>query len=142
MMEKPAPCVLWSWTMLWTMAAVPLSGALAVATAYLPLPWRWPAWIAFGGGLVLLIAVYLPLRRRRMGFALTDDGVEVTGGVWFTSTRRMHREAIRQVTLLQGPIERRQHTAFLLVSGTGGYLLVEGVGLASAEDWCRRLYPR
>lgn len=141
-MEKPAGCVLWSWMLLLAVAAVPLSAAVAVLLPYLPLAWRGWLWAVWGGLLATIACVYLPLRRRSMCFALTKDSVEVTGGVVFISTRRIRRDAIRQVTLLQGPIERRCHTAFLLVSGTGGYLLIEGISLAQAESWCRRLYPR
>lgn len=141
-MEKPADCVLWSWMLLLAVAAVPLTAAIAVAIPYLPPLWRGWLWMVWSGIFLLIGGVYLPLRRRSMSFTLTADSVEVTGGVVFITTRRIRREAVRQVTLLQGPIERRCGTAFLLVSGTGGYLLIEGISLVQAEDWCRRLYPR
>lgn len=142
MTEKPAPCVLWSWVMLSLTAAAPLTALLAVAASYLPPMWRLTLWAVWAGVLVLFGCVYLPLRRRNLRYALTENGIEVTVGVLILTTRRIRREAVRQVTLLQGPIERRCHTAFLLVSGTGGYLLAEGLPLAQAEEWCRRLYPR
>ena len=142
MTEKPAPCVLWSWVMLSLTAAAPLTALLAVAANYLPPMWRLTLWAVWAGVLVLFGCVYLPLRRRNLRYALTKDGIEVTVGVLILTTRRIRREAVRQVTLLQGPIERRCHTAFLLVSGTGGYLLAEGLPLAQAEEWCRRLYPQ
>lgn len=142
MTEKAAPCVLWSWVLVSLTAAVPLTALLAVAASYLPPVWRWTLWAAWGGVLFLFGCVYLPLRRRNLRYALTEDGIEVTGGVLIFTTRRIRREAVRQVTILQGPIERRCHTAFLLVSGTGGYLLAEGLPVARAEDWCRRLYTR
>lgn len=142
MTEKPAPCVLWSWVMLSLTAAAPLTALLAVAASYLPPMWRLTLWAVWAGVLVLFGCVYLPLRRRNLRYALTKDGIEVTVGVLILTTRRIRREAVRQVTLLQGPIERRCHTAFLLVSGTGGYLLAEGLPLAQAEEWCRRLYPQ
>ena len=139
MTEKPTPCVLWSWMLLLVTAAVPLTALCAFATAYLPTMaqrWTWGIWVSL---LALTAGVYLPLRRQNMRFSLTDGGVAVTAGVLWITTRRMHRDAVRQVTLLQGPIERRCHTAFLLVSGTGGYLLIEGIPLAQAEEWCRLL---
>lgn len=142
MTEKPANCVLWSWMILLAAASVPLTAAVAVAAGYLPHPWRWWLWMVWGGFFIGIACVYLPLRRRSMCFALSDNGIETTGGVIFITTRHIRRDAVRQVTLLQGPIERRCHTAFLLVSGTGGYLLVEGIELKTAEDWCHRLYPR
>ena len=141
-MEKPADCVLWSWILLLAVTALPLTAAVAVLLPYLPLAWRGWLWVVWGGVFVGIACVYLPLRRRNMCFFLTEDCVEVTSGVAFVTTRRIRYEAVRQVTLLQGPIERRCHTAFLLVSGTGGYLLVEGIDLAQAERWCHRLYPR
>lgn len=141
-MEKPADCVLWSWMLLLAVTALPLTAAVAVLLPYLPLAWRGWLWVVWGGVFIGIACVYLPLRRRNMCFSLTEDCVEVTTGVVFVTTRRIHYEAVRQVTLLQGPIERRCHTAFLLVSGTGGYLLVEGIDLAQAERWCHRRYPR
>ena len=141
MTEKPANCVLWSWVILLVMVAIPHTAALAVVATYLPHPWRWPLWVLWIGGLAVIGWVYLPLRRKRLRFSLSEQGIETTSGVVFTTTRCIRYDAVRQVTLLQGPIERRCHTAFLLVSGTGGYLLVEGIGLKTAEDWCRRLCP-
>ena len=139
MTEKPTPCVLWSWMLLLATVAVPLTTLCAFATAYLPTTaqrWTWIIWVSL---LALTAGVYLPLRRKGMRFSLTHRGVEVTAGVLWITARRMHRDAVRQVTLLQGPIERRCNTAFLLVSGTGGYLLIEGIPLAQAEEWCRLL---
>lgn len=142
MTEKPANCVLWSWIILLAAASIPLTAAIAVAVGYLPHPWRWWLWGIWGSTLTVIGCVYLPLRRRTLRFSLTDSGIETTSGVIFLTTRRIHRDAVRQVTLLQGPIERRYHTAFLLVSSTGGYLLVEGIELKTAEAWCHHLYPR
>lgn len=140
MTEKAAPCVLWSWALLALMAAIPLTALLAMVTGYVSPFWRWTVWVIWGGILVLFFCVYLPLRRRSLRYSLTNDGIEVTSGVLIRTTRHIHREAVRQVTLLQGPIDRRCGTVFLLVSSTGGYLLAEGLPLATAEDWCRRLH--
>lgn len=141
MTEKPADCVVWSWVMLLVIVAVPLTATWAVAVTYLPPSWTWPLWGIWGGTLLLVGGVYLPLRRRNMRFTLSEQDIETIGGVLFITTRRIRCEAVRQVTLLQGPVERRCGTAFLLVSSTGGYLLVEGIRLKTAEDWCRRLCP-
>jgi membrane protein YdbS with pleckstrin-like domain len=139
MTEKAAPCVLWSWMLATLAMAVPLTALLAAAVDYLPLSWRPILWTIWGGVLLLFGGIYLPLRRRNLCYALTDECIQVTGGVFFLTTRRIRCDAVRQVTLLQGPIERRCGTVFLLVSGTGGYLLAEGLPLAQAENWCRRL---
>lgn len=141
MTEKPTDCVLWSWLLLLAVAAVPLTAAVAVVATYLPYSWRWPLWGIWVGVCAIIGGVYLPLRRRHMHFTLSEQEVETTGGVLFLTTRRIRRDAVRQVTLLQGPIERQYHTAFLLISSTGGYLLIEGIALKTAEDWCRRLCP-
>lgn len=141
MTEKPHPCILWSWLLLSAVAAAPLTALWAVADDYLPPLWRYLLWGGWLGALGVYAAVYLPLKRRSLCFSLTEQGIEVTCGVWFVTTRRIRCEAVRQVTLLQGPVERRYATAFLLVSGTGGYLLAQGIPLAAAEAWCRRLYP-
>ncbi len=141
MYEKPAPQILLSWTALSVAAALPVTGLGAwLLSRY------WPtllgaAGAVWGGALLLFLVVYLPLRRRCMRFALEPGHVMVTGGVFFPTTRRMRLDAVRQITLLQGPLERLGRTAFLLVSGTGGHLLIEGIRYRQAEAWCRRLQP-
>lgn len=130
MYEKPSPRVLWSW---WTALWLPLCLLTAAATwLYQPLIFLFiPLWAGCG--------VYLWLRRRRMVFAVRDGCVQVYGGVVFSVRRMIPLEAVRQVTLLQGPVERWCGTAFILVNSTGGYLLIEGIDRRRAEDWCRRL---
>ena len=116
--------LLWGWlfTLLWP-AAFPIA------------LWLWcGGWLTFIGG-------YLPLRRRSLCFRLEENQIAATGGVFFTTTRCIRLDAVRQVTLIQGPLERRFHTAFLLVSATGGYLLVEGLPRHTAEAWRKRLCP-
>lgn len=142
MNEKPAPQVLWSWMTAVCAAAIPATGLLCwllwlFLPAYLPI-----LLVIWSGTLLLLLGVYLPLRRRSLSFSLEQEQIIVTGGVVFATTRRMRIDAVRQVTLLQGPLERRHDTAFLLVSATGGHLLIEGIDRQQAEDWCRRLAPR
>ena len=142
MTTKPNRCVLWSWRILLALAALPLTAAIAVILPYFSLFWQRCLWLLWGGILLVTGCVYLPLRWRSIRFSLTADSIEMTSGVIWITTRCIHRDAVRQVTLLQGPIERRCRTAFLLISGTGGSLLVEGISLTQAEDWCRRLYPQ
>ncbi len=140
MMERPAPQVLWSWLAVLLAIALPLMGCIGW------LLWLfWPTFLPLGavgcGGVSLLLVVYLPLRRRRLRFSLVGGVLTVTGGVVFATTRWMRVDAVRQVTLLQGPLERRCGTAFLLVSATGGHLLIEGLEQEQAKEWCQRLAP-
>lgn len=142
MTKQPAHCVVWSWLLLSLAVAIPHTVVTAMVAVYLPL---WCQWLLWGSWILVLLVFwgwYLPVRWRRMRYLLGEDSIEVTGGVIIGTTRRIRRDAVRQVTLWQGPIERRTGTAFLLVSATGGYLLAEGVDLKQAEDWCRRLYPQ
>ncbi|MBQ4333339.1 MAG: PH domain-containing protein [Clostridia bacterium] len=141
MHEKPSPRVLWSWAAAALTAAIPLGVGSALLARYgAPTPAL--LFTALWVGLMLLtLCVYLPLRRRNLSFSLDEKRVCVTGGVVFITARYMDTRAVRQVTLLQGPVERLCHTAFLLVSATGGYLLIEGLDSDRAAEWCRRLSP-
>ena len=139
MKEKPAPQILWSWRLAVVTACLPLTG-LIVWLGWLFLPTYLSLMLALWGGcLLFVLGIYLPLRRRSVTFALEPNEITVTGGVLITTTRRMRTDAVRQVTLLQGPLERRLGIAFLLISATGGYLLIEGIDRTRAEDWCKRL---
>lgn len=142
MKQKPSPHVVWSWLSVLLLTALPLSLLLGwVLTRYPVIPAGATA-ILWGGCLILIGGAYLPLRWRCMSFSLEEDRLSVTGGVWFHTTRRMHRDAVRQVTLLEGPIERLCHTAFLLVRSTGGFILIEGIDRDTADSWCRQLCHR
>ena len=132
MCDKPSSRVLWSW---WTILCLPLC---LLTAAGLWLDTRlWCLFIPLWGW----CGLYLWLRRRRLRFAIADGYIRVTRGVWITTQRMISLEAVRQVTLLQGPIERLCGTAFILVNSTGGYLLIEGIDCQQADIWCRRLTP-
>jgi len=137
---KPSPRVLWSWgsALLIPLILLTASGVWLCARLLRPLL---PLWLLLMGALWLWCGVYLLLRRRRLCFAVTDGYICVTDGVWITTRRMIPLEAVRQVTLLQGPVERLCRTAFILVNATGGYLLIEGIDQRQAEAWCRRLTP-
>ena len=141
MHEKPSPRVLWSWATVTLAAAIPLGAGSALLARYggpTPALVFTVLWV---GLMLLTLCIYLPLRRQNLSFSLDEKRVRVTGGVFFVTTRYMATHAVRQVTLLQGPVERLCHTAFLLVSATGGYLLIEGMDSDRAAEWCRRLSP-
>lgn len=141
MCERPSPRVLWSWVSILLAVAVPhmVVGGWLLWRLFPPLT---VPFILLTIGFVLITALwYLPRRRDNMRYCLGDRRVTVQGGVLFITSRRMELDAVRQVTLLQGPIERRCHTAFLLISATGGYLLLEGIDRRKAEEWCRGRFP-
>ena len=139
---KPTKRVLWSWFLVVMAAAIPLSlGLYWVGHWFFP-QIRSPLLFLWGCFLLFLVGIYLPLRQKSISFALDESQITVTGGVWFRVTRRMQVEAVRQVTLIQGPLERRLGTAFLLVSATGGHLWIEGIDQDRGEAWCRHLTCR
>ena len=142
MQEKPSPKALWSWVAVALAAAFPL-GAISWGLARYVGPTACGLFTALWvPGLVLTVWLYLPRRLRNCSYTLDEKGVQVTGGVFFITTRYMAAHAVRQVTLLQGPVERLCHTAFLRISATGGSLLVEGLDCDRAAEWCRLLSPR
>lgn len=141
MIEKPAKAVLWSWIGLAAVILLPLTGLLGWLV-WLFLPEHLLILLALWSGiLALFLGVYLPWRQRSMRFCLEEGEITVTGGVLVTTTRRMRIDAVRQITLLQGPLERRFDTAFLLISATGGHLLVEGIAQNRAEVWIKQVHP-
>lgn len=142
MNERPMPSVLYSWLTVVAVIALPITGlVLWLAGRFLP-TLLLPVLLVWGGVLLWVVGVYLPLRRRSLAFCLTENQLTVTGGVLFITTRQMHTHAVRQITLLQGPLERRMGIAYLLVSATGGHLMVEGLSTEQAKDWCQRLQPQ
>lgn len=140
MCVKPSPRVLWSWGSALLVPLILLTAGGVWICVRLLRPFL-PLWLLLMGALWLLCGIYLLLRRRRLCFSVTDGYVCASDGVWITTRRMIPLEAVRQVTLLQGPVERLCRTAFILVNATGGYLLIEGIDRQQAEVWCRRLTP-
>ncbi len=140
-MEKPDKRVVFTWALAALFACV-VPAALSLWL------WRWQGfpeqlvmiftliWVAL---LVLTLAVYIPLRLRHAAYQLTEDQLIAVGGVFFRVEHRMPLEGIRHVTLMQGPLERRFDTAFLLVRGAGGAILIEGLSMEQATAWRQRL---
>ena len=142
MIQRPSPRVIWSWVTLILATVVPIT---VVHTWLLHrfLPRLTVGYlIATVVAVAVLIFLYLPRRRQSLRFSLDRRRVSASGGVVVTTGQWMDLQAIRQVTLLQGPVERRCKTAFILVSATGGYLLIEGLEQTVAQDWCRRMVPQ
>lgn len=141
MYEKPSPHVLWSWVSIVLAVAIPhiiIGGWLLWRLLpHLTIPFV----VLSVAATAVILLWYLPQRRQNMRYSLGQQRVTVRGGVLFITSRRMELDAVRQVTLLQGPVERRHHTAFLLINGTGGYLLIEGIDRQRAEEWCKGRFP-
>ena len=137
MIQRPSPRVIWSWVALILAAVVPITVVHtwllhrflpSLTVGYL---------IATVVAVAVVIFLYLPRRRQSLRFSLDRRRVSASGGVVVTTGQWMDL-----VTLLQGPVERRCKTAFILVSATGGYLLIEGLEQTVAQDWCRRMVPQ
>ena len=142
MIQRPSPRVIWSWVTLILATVVPITVVhMWLLDRFLP---RLTVGylIATVVAVAVLIFLYLPRRRQSLRFSLDERRVSASGGVVVTTGQWMELQAIRQVTLLQGPVERRCKTAFILVSATGGYLLIEGLEQTVAQDWCRRMVPQ
>lgn len=137
----PSPCVLWCWEFYAAVAGLPA----AALSLWLHRQTRIPALLTAGftavwvGCFVLLTAVYLPLRRRRLVYCVDDTRLTAHGGVLFRSRQDMPLTAVRHITLLQGPPERLFGVATLWVAGTGGWILLEGLPLEQAQAVRRRL---
>ncbi len=115
-------------------AIVPL--AVSIVLFRLPMlpPWLprvfTVLWIA---ALIAVLTVYYPMRYRRMRYAVDKDAVVTASGLLFTVYRRMPLSAVRHITTLRGPAERTTGLAALLISATGGHLLIEGLTADEAE---------
>lgn len=138
---KPDRRVVWTWVLCVLLVAI----VLAAASLWL---WRWqvlPNWVgnvftlAWGITLSLILAVYIPLRWRKMTYTLDKSHIISQSGVLFRVEHRMPLSGVRHVTLIQGPLERRFGTAFLLVNGAGGFVLLEGLSLEQATAWRQSL---
>lgn len=140
-LHAPDPRVRWTWVLC---ACVPLLPAIAISV----LLFNWERvsdeiaavfTLLWAAVFLLTVFVYIPLRRRTVRYGLDDIHITVTGGVIFRTRQQMPLHAVRHVTLLRGPLERRFGTAFLWVAGAGGWVLLEGLPLEQAEAIRQRL---
>lgn len=89
--------------------------------------------------LAAALTVYYPLRYRRMRYAVSKDAIVTVRGMLFSVYRRMPLSAVRHITTLRGPIERMTGLAAVLISATGGHLLIEGLTAAEADRLTKAL---
>jgi len=140
---KPDRRVIWTWMCCALVAAIPLAAiSVWLRRWHIVPPILSVVFTALWCGLLLLtLAVYIPLRYRRYAYTAGEDCLCVTSGVLLTVEHRMPLSSVRHVTLLQGPLERHFDTAFLWVSGAGGWIVLEGLPLAEAEAIRSHLFP-
>ncbi len=140
---KPDSRVVWTWVSCALVAAVPLAAISVWLLRWHIVPdWLGLVFTALWCSLLLLtLFVYIPLRYRRDAYAAGDSVITVPGGVLFKVEHRMPVSSVRHVTLFQGPLERRFGTAFLWISGAGGWVMLEGLPLAEAEAIRTSLLP-
>ena len=133
--KRPDRRVKLCWTVYTLCAAIiPLTASIALFRLPMLSPWLprtfTVLWVAT---LIAMLTVYYPLRYRRMRYAVGKDAVVTARGLLFTVYRRMPLTAVRHITTLRGPAERMTGLAALLISATGGHLLIEGLTADEAE---------
>ncbi len=133
--KRPDRRVKLCWTVYTLCAAViPLTASIMLFRLPTLPPWLPHAftllWVA---ALIATLTVYYPLRYRRMRYAVGKDAVVTVRGFLFTVYRRMPLSAVRHITTLRGPAERMTGLAALLISATGGHLLIEGLTADEAD---------
>ncbi len=133
--RRPDRRVKLSWTV-YTLVVTVIPLIASVVLFRLPML---PLWVPqyftalWSGALFLILTVYYPLRYRRMRYALGDDTVAAIRGVFFLSHQRIPLSAVRHITVIRGPLERLTGITALLISATGGRLLLEGIPADEAK---------
>jgi membrane protein YdbS with pleckstrin-like domain len=102
-----------------------------------------PVWIALAVSLYPLArAVFFVDRQyKNWGYLLTERELVTRRGVWWKSATFIPRESIQHVDINQGPIDRWQGLAQVVVhtAGTGAVAFIPGLGLAEAQELRDRL---
>lgn len=133
--KRPDRRVKFCWTV-YTLCAAGIPLVASIVLFRLPilppsLPHAFTAlWVA---ALAVVLTVYYPLRYRRMRYAVGKDAVVTVRGLLFTAYRRMPLSAVRHITTLRGPAEQMTGLSALLISATGGHLLIEGLTADEAD---------
>lgn len=133
--KRPDRRVKLCWTV-YTLCAAIVPFVASIVLFHLPMlpPWLPHAFTVFWVfALIATLTVYYPRRYRRMRYAVSNDAVVTAQGFLFTVYRQMPLSAVRHVTTLRGPAERMTGLAALLVSATGGHLLIEGLTADEAD---------
>lgn len=102
--------------------------------------------------LLALVLALLPLVRavlfvdrqyKAWGYKLTDRELVTRYGVWWRSAQFIPREAIQHVDINQGPVDRWNGVAQVVVhtAGTGAVAVIPGLSLQDAQALRDRLMP-
>ncbi len=120
---------------------IPLLTVISVGLfAFVPLPYWVPLFFTLLWCIsVVLAAIYLYLRCRRAAYRIAETTITSVNGVWFRTKRQIPLMAVRHITVLSGPLERRLGITCVLISATGGRLLLDGIPLNESEALVRRL---
>lgn len=140
-LRRPDRRVKLCWTV-YTLAIAVIPLIASVVLFRLPMLPSWvpktftALWIA---ALALTVTVVHPLRYRRMRYAVDNSSIISTRGVLFISHRRMPLAAVRHITAVRGPLERLTGITALVISATGGRLLLEGIPAHEADKLTQTL---
>lgn len=143
-MKRPDPRIRISWAV-YALIVACIPALLSAVLFRLPFIPRWLA-IGFTGlwllALILLLAVYIPLRYRHARYGIDETDLCVISGVYVVSHHHMPLSSVRHVTVIRGPLERLFGFALVWVSAAGGWLLLEGIPAAEAHELSRLLMRR
>ncbi len=130
---------------LYALVPVPVAAVLSAALLRFPFLPSWVGWlftVLWIAALFLYLTVYIPLRYRYACYCIGNTHITAVSGVYFLTTRQMPLSCVRHITIICGPLERRWGYAFAVVSGAGGWLLLEGIDRTEATALSDRLIRR
>lgn len=130
---------------LYSLSSIPVGAVLSAALLCFPLFPSWVGWLFTAMWITVLflfLTLYLPLRYRHARYCISDTHITAVSGVYFLATRQMPLSGVRHITVICGPLERRFGYAFAVVSGAGGWILLEGIDHTEATALRDRLICR
>lgn len=102
-------------------------------------------WVAVGLVVLLLVRSVLFVDRqfKAWGYLLTDNELVVRYGVWWRVAKYIPRESIQHVDINQGPVDRWNRLAQVVVhtAGVGAVVTIPGLTLAEAQQLRDRMMP-
>lgn len=118
---------------------VPGSVALRGKVPFDPL---WPA-LALAVWPLLKAVLFVDRQFRSWGYLLTDRELVTRHGVWWRAATYIPRESIQHVDINQGPVDRWNGLAQIVVhtAGAGAVATIPGLALKDAQELRDRLMP-
>ncbi|MCC6404600.1 MAG: PH domain-containing protein [Fimbriimonadaceae bacterium] len=102
-------------------------------------------WILVGLVVLLLVRSVLFVDRqfKAWGYLLTDNELIVRYGVWWRVAKYIPRESIQHVDINQGPVDRWNRLAQVVVhtAGVGAVVTIPGLTLEEAQQLRDRMIP-